>query len=78
MSRPGATGQPEEYPLHKAISSKYVVRARQARNGSSLVFPLTLRIDMCTRFGRDNEECRSSMVRLKNSAETITVGQIKF
>ncbi|MGA2257932.1 MAG: hypothetical protein ABSG53_24980, partial [Thermoguttaceae bacterium] len=79
VGRPYAFAGPQEYLLHKAISGWYVVRVREAGNGNdSLLGPLTLRVDMYTQFGRENEQFRSLTVRLKNSREALTVGRIKF
>jgi len=78
IGRFSAVQGPAEYLLHKAVHGPYLVRANAAESGRPLVSPLTLRVDMYTQYGRDNEQCRSQMVVLKNSKQPIFVGRMKF
>ena len=68
----------EEYLLHKAVKGRYVVRAVESANGNRLSIPLTMRVDIYTHFGREDEQCRSLTLRLRNTRETIAVGRLKF
>ncbi len=78
IGHPSAAEGPVEYLLHKAIRGTYVVRANESANANNWYGPMTLQVDMYTHFGRENEQCRSLTVQLKNSRQTMKLGQLKF
>ena len=47
-------------------------------SASELLGAVTLQLDIFTHYGRPNEQCRSTTLRLTDKKETVTVGEIEF
>ncbi len=70
---------PEEYVLRRAMKGTYTVKANYfGSDAAKMLGPVTLRVDIFTNFGRDNEKRKSITLRLKDAEETATVADIKF
>jgi len=77
VSRRLAVCGPEEYLVRRAMNGKYVIQASRGGAARSPE-PVTVYVDIFTNFGRDNEQHRSIAIRLKEQADTVTLGQVKF
>lgn len=70
---------PEEYLIRKAAAGAYTVAAHYyGTNRQKLAAPVTLQVDIYTDFGRTTERRRSITLRLAETDETVTVGDVKF
>ena len=55
-----------------------MVRANESANANNWYGPMTLQVNLYTHFGRENEQCRSLTVQLKNSRQTMKLGRVRF
>jgi Ca-activated chloride channel family protein len=70
---------PEEYVLHKAMKGKYKIEVNYfSSSAPALTGSITLQVDVITNFGRPNEKRQALTIRLRESKETIFVGEITF
>ena len=62
-----------------ALSFDDAAAASKRPAGSvKLTGAVTVKVDIYTNFGRDNEDRKSITVQLKDAKEMITIGQIEF
>jgi Ca-activated chloride channel homolog len=70
---------PEEYMVRKAPGGLYTIKADFYGSDSVKVMgAVAVQVHIYTNFGRENEAHESITVRLKNTKDMITIGQIKF
>jgi len=70
---------PEEYMLRRAMHGVYTIKAKYYGSRSvKLTGSVTVKVDIYTHFGRNEEDHKSITVQLKNKEEMITIGQIEF
>ena len=76
VTRPSAGDILDEYLIHRAMNGRYAIQA--TGGGTARPGPLTVQVDIFTNFGRDNQQCRSIMVRLKEKSDTVSLGEVQF
>ncbi|MCX6556764.1 MAG: VIT domain-containing protein [Candidatus Aminicenantes bacterium] len=70
---------PEEYLIRKAKHGVYKIQANYyGSRSSSMLGPVTVQIDVFTNWGRANEKKKSLTLRLSESKEVATIGEIEF
>lgn len=70
---------PEEYLIRHAPAGVFTVAAHYyGTNQQKLAAPVTLQVDLYTDYGRATERRRSITLRLSETDETVTVGDVKF
>ena len=70
---------PEEYLVRKAMHGVYTIQAKYYGSSSAkLLGAVTLRVDIFTDFGGDDEQHRSITLRLKEKKDIVPVGKIEF
>jgi hypothetical protein len=70
---------PEEYLIRKARHGVYKVQADYyGSSSSSMIGPVTVQVDIFTNWGRTNEKKKSLTLRLSESKEVATIGEIEF
>jgi len=70
---------PEEYCVKKAMRGKYKVQVNYyGSRAQSLSGAVTLMLDLYTNYGRPNEKRKSVTLRLTETRETLTVGELEF
>jgi Ca-activated chloride channel homolog len=70
---------PEEYMVRKAMHGMYTIKAKFYGSRSvKIMGAVTVKVDIYTNFGRNEEDHKSITVQLKNAKEMITIGQIEF
>jgi len=70
---------PEEYLVHKGTHGKYTIQTTYSGSPAAWVLgAVTLHVDVFTNFGRADERRQSFTIRLKNSDDTVTVGEVEF
>ena len=68
---------PDEYLVRRAMNGEYAIQA-VGGGAAGPASPMTVQADIFTNYGRDNEQHRSIVVRLKEKSDTVTIGQVKF
>jgi tetratricopeptide (TPR) repeat protein len=70
---------PEEYSIRKAMTGKYILRTKFfGSSAAQLQGAVTLYVDLYTDYGRPTQQKQSITLRLTDSKETFTVGEITF
>ena len=70
---------PEEYLVRKAIPGTYKVRVKYyANHAQRLLGPVTVKVDLITRFGRPDEKTQTVLMRLDEAKEMIDVAEMKW
>ncbi|MCX6555726.1 MAG: DUF2135 domain-containing protein, partial [Candidatus Aminicenantes bacterium] len=70
---------PEEYLIHKAKHGVYKIEADYYGSHSNrMIGPVTVQVDVFTDWGRPNEKKKSLTLRLVESKEVVTIGEIEF
>ncbi len=70
---------PEEYMVRKAMHGMYTIKAKFYGSRSvKLMGAVTVKVDIYTNFGGDDEQHKSITVQLKDKKEMITIGRIEF
>ena len=70
---------PEVYSLRRAMRGTYEVQTKFfGSSAAKLIGAVTLQVDVYTNYGRHNERRRSMTLRLAESKDTFTVGEIEF
>ena len=72
-----AGGGPDEYLVRRAIRGEYVIQASYD-NTAAPPGPVTVQAEVFTSFGRDTEQHRSLVVRLKEKTDPVTLGRVRF
>ena len=70
---------PEEYSIRRAMTGTYTVRTKFfGSSAAELQGAVTLYLDLYTDYGRPTEQRQSVTIRLTDSKETFTIGEITF
>ena len=70
---------PEVYSLRRAMKGMYEVKTKYfGSSAAKLAGAVTLQVDVFTNYGRPNEKRRSMTLRLTDSKEMFTVGELEF
>ncbi len=70
---------PEEYLIRRARHGVYKVQADYyGSSSSSMIGPVTVQVDVFSNWGRANEKKKSLTLRLSESKEVATIGEIEF
>ena len=70
---------PEEFVVRKAIPGRYIIRAKYfGSSAQSLLGPVTVRVDIFTRFGRKAQQKRTVFLRLEEAKEMLDVAEVEM
>ena len=70
---------PEEYLLKKSMKGNYAIDVDYfTENASSILGPVTLRVEVFTNYGRADEEKKTLTARLEENKDRLRVGKITF
>ncbi len=70
---------PEEFMLKKAVKGNYVIEVNYyGTRSQKQLFPVSLRIEFFTDFGKPSQQKKETVVRLTDQKEIINVGEFLF
>ncbi|HNV71197.1 MAG TPA: DUF2135 domain-containing protein, partial [Candidatus Ozemobacteraceae bacterium] len=70
---------PEEYCLRKALRGMYKIQSNYyGSSAPALSSQVTVQVEIFSNFGRADEKRRAMTLRLKESRDTYTVGEVEF
>ncbi len=70
---------PEVFLLKKGMQGKYKIQANYYGNNSSKVTgPVTLKMQFYTNYGKENQQIKETILRLKDAKEVIEIAEIEI